>query len=315
MPTNTAEYAACALLMLLAGIAWAYIIGQICGIAANGNPVTAAFNKSNDSMNKFMASQKLPPEFRCRVRTYLLHSKDTMQEISNQDIICKLSPSLAGEMVSMGHRWVREGMVKWATPGVASYFFMARLIKGLGCSTHPPREVIPGKNRMLILRKGTCFTETLVMVSSKCTVWNSDFFLSNKLLRKNTPGRTITYVQVDFLERSFFMEVLGEGWEEMPKLKSAFRKIALFRGLQFMQSHEGMLPVEWVKYKGMENKKSSAAMLKRTRSLSIKEHDRETGAAGSLAAEHTAMLRRIESRLDNIEGNIRLGGNALDVLN
>lgn len=199
MPTNSTEYAASVVLMLLSGVAWAYIIGEICSIATNGNPVSVAYYASTDNMNRFMEEKRIPKELRQRVRMFLMQSKVTLRQRNQNEIMAQLSPNLAGEMICRGQRWVKDRMVFWCRH--ASGEFLARLIVGMGCNTYPPKDIIPPKDRMYVLQKGTCFTESLIQISSKNTVWNQDFVLHNPLLRKGITARTITYVQVDFMDR------------------------------------------------------------------------------------------------------------------
>jgi hypothetical protein len=66
-PQNTNEYAACILFMLFSGVAWAQIIGQICGIAAQGDPVEQAYYQNSDDINRLMDELKLIPRLRLEV--------------------------------------------------------------------------------------------------------------------------------------------------------------------------------------------------------------------------------------------------------
>jgi potassium voltage-gated channel Eag-related subfamily H protein 7 len=45
VPSNSVEYAVCVVFMLFAGVAWAHIIGEICGIAAAGDPVESEYHQ------------------------------------------------------------------------------------------------------------------------------------------------------------------------------------------------------------------------------------------------------------------------------
>lgn len=95
-PTNISEYNVCIVLMLIAGVTWAYIIGEICRVATNGNPVTRRANEAEDAINHLMASESLPDEFRQKVRTYLVHSTHAMHDTRRKGIVKSLSPTLAG---------------------------------------------------------------------------------------------------------------------------------------------------------------------------------------------------------------------------
>jgi hypothetical protein len=51
----------------------ANIIGQICGIAAAGDPVLNEFHAVNDDLNRFMDSTAIPLPSRMHVRMFLIH--------------------------------------------------------------------------------------------------------------------------------------------------------------------------------------------------------------------------------------------------
>ena len=52
VPQTVFEYGVCVLFMLISGMAWAYIIGGICGIISTGDEVEKNFNLLNDNMNR-----------------------------------------------------------------------------------------------------------------------------------------------------------------------------------------------------------------------------------------------------------------------
>jgi potassium voltage-gated channel Eag-related subfamily H protein 7 len=63
-PTNIVENLVILFLVLISGVLWANIIGQICGIAAAGDPVLNEFHAVNDDLNRFMDSTSIPIESR-----------------------------------------------------------------------------------------------------------------------------------------------------------------------------------------------------------------------------------------------------------
>jgi potassium voltage-gated channel Eag-related subfamily H protein 7 len=96
VPTNTVEYTACSAFMLLAGVSWAQIIGQICGIAAQGDPVETEFYRQSDDMNRLMQFMETDLPLRREVREYLNRSKASMCEQQRRSVLKTLTGSLAG---------------------------------------------------------------------------------------------------------------------------------------------------------------------------------------------------------------------------
>jgi hypothetical protein len=68
VPANIVENLVILFLVLISGVLWANIIGQICGIAAAGDPVLNEFHAVNDDLNRFMETTAIPIESRMHVR-------------------------------------------------------------------------------------------------------------------------------------------------------------------------------------------------------------------------------------------------------
>ena len=50
VPVNTVENFVCLILVILSGVVWANIIGQICAIAAAGDPVLTELHNKTDGL-------------------------------------------------------------------------------------------------------------------------------------------------------------------------------------------------------------------------------------------------------------------------
>jgi hypothetical protein len=156
-------------------------------------------------------------------------------------MIGNLNLKLSAEMYKE-KRWIKKKMVPWAPSFDAENGpeFTAKLIGSMKCEAFPPQDTVPANDRMFVLTAGTCFTDSLITMSSRCTVWNYDFFLHNPMLKKNLDGRTITYVQLESLERETFMEYVKEveDQEWYPLMRFKFMWIALLRGCTFCVNHQ-----------------------------------------------------------------------------
>jgi potassium voltage-gated channel Eag-related subfamily H protein 7 len=102
VPTNTAEYLVSVACMFIAGVSWAMIIGEICGIANSRDPIEAEHGQTMDDVNTLMCSLKLPQHLRQEVRRFVLHSKSALKAKAQRAVISKLSPLLRSHMTSEG---------------------------------------------------------------------------------------------------------------------------------------------------------------------------------------------------------------------
>jgi hypothetical protein len=232
-PTNLYENIGVSCLTLLSGIAWANIIGQICGLAASGDPVQQEFYQTNDDINMLMADTHIPSKIRQEVRMYLVHSKTAMRERNRKIILQNLSPELSGQMATMGQRWIKESMVFWVKD--CSTAFLALLITRMDCQAYAPKEVIAANDSMYILKRGTCMTNRLMMKSSKNTVWNMDFVLTSPAMqnvRSMVSGRTLSFCEVDVLTIEVFTNLMMSGFPEAAVIQRKIRWWALLRFIQ-----------------------------------------------------------------------------------
>jgi len=233
-PCNTAENMAISFLTLLSGVAWANIIGQICGLAAAGDPVQHIFHQTNDDINRLMRDTNIQPHMRQHVRLYLRHSKNAMRERARKDILKNLSPELSGQMAIMGQRWIKERMCFWVK--TCSPAFLALLITRMSCLAYAPKEIIAANECMYILKKGTCMTTRLMMKSSINTCWNIDFVLTHpayRKIRQMVAGRTLTFVQVDVLSLETFEDLMSCGFPETDVIIRKIRWWAVLRTIQY----------------------------------------------------------------------------------
>jgi hypothetical protein len=226
--------------MLFSGVAWAQIIGEICGIAAQGDPVELEYYQKSDDMNRLMGQMKLEPQsLRVAVRELILRSKNSMSEQARRNVLKSLSGNLAGEVACEGPRFIKGRMFSMIhAPCSASATALAAIVTGLKSLTVPPVEaLVASKNRLYILRSGTvCLnaasgdggrrimlphwpTLTIVMKSSKNTTWNNDLLIRNPVLRENVTARTLVYVDADYIDKDTLTSIL----DDFPEVRGRFQ--------------------------------------------------------------------------------------------
>lgn len=266
-PTNTLEYIGCVVFMLVSGVSWAMIIGRICGLAAAGDPVVKQYNSARANMDRIMEHMHVPPDLRQSIRMYMKHTKSAMEQRYRQDALQLLSPSLVGQITDQGSSFMTKCPVSWMVPMTIG--LRSDLLKRMGTESYPPKEEIPSSERMNILKKGTLAVNSplrrighdldgkrvhkLIMTSSTNIVWNEDMVLRSDDLRMHCIGRTITYVEIDYLERSVLESVLADYPIEKKNVRTRILWLGVFRMVVYMSSHQHLSPIEFREKHGINH--------------------------------------------------------------
>ena len=96
-------------MILLSGVLWSQLIGVLCGIASNLDPMTQAFRKEMSELNTFMAANPgmLDDMTRFRLREYFHQSVHMKNAMAQKRILAQLSPGLHSEVVwKVTEKWL-----------------------------------------------------------------------------------------------------------------------------------------------------------------------------------------------------------------
>ena len=88
--TNESEFVATTVFMLIAGVCWAYIIGNTCGIIATLDASKMQFHHMMDRLNGFMDDKHLPSTLRTQLRGYF----HNVRSLHNSNSCCILGLGL-----------------------------------------------------------------------------------------------------------------------------------------------------------------------------------------------------------------------------
>jgi hypothetical protein len=99
-PTNEAEQVLCIFSMLIGASAYAYVIGNVCGVVALMDQATSKYNQQMDELNLYMSENHMPNDLRIRLREYFQYSKQLNRQRYYQALLMEMSPSLRGEVAN-----------------------------------------------------------------------------------------------------------------------------------------------------------------------------------------------------------------------
>jgi len=100
-PKNPTETFIAIFMIIVSGVSWGILLGQVCGVVASLVEEEAEFRSMMDGLNSMMHDRSLPKDMRVRLRTFFLASKQAQRRNRQQSIIAAMSPGLQGEVVMM----------------------------------------------------------------------------------------------------------------------------------------------------------------------------------------------------------------------
>lgn len=246
-PQNIFERITCTVIVLVAGLCWAYILGEVGAIVTDMNAEKQSFRKMMNGLNKMMQEQGLPHELRRRLRSFFLSNKHQTQFARDQKLLRGMSPQLQAE-VSITLNW--QWLVK--VPFFREFIKMMDIKEMSGINTDPYRACIAdvahhmdasayaqqemfGESQVLyILSKGIATLNSRVALVG--SVWGEDFVLADRDLIRRTSAFALTYLEVLCLSRDKFFEVVGRREATCPQLKTIVRRYCVR-----MAAHRGIL--------------------------------------------------------------------------
>jgi len=242
-PKNTVERIVCTMMIFVAGIVWAYVLGQVCGIIGSMGMLEQEFRKSMDDLNYMMKDRELPQDMRRRLRSFFLSTKD-LQRICQQTVLLqRMSPALQGEVaITTNREWLRK--VDFMKPLLDSAqlgtslderapAYIVDIAIALHSSIFAQSELFGKPKTLYILQKG--LTSRRMQVLRSGSVWGEDFLLSNPRLVHSTVCHALTYVQVQQLRSHTFFQMVSKHKKAYPQLQRAVRqsivKLTFQRGI------------------------------------------------------------------------------------
>ena len=245
-PKNILERLVCCGIVLAAGLCWAYILGEVCGIVADMTSESQDFRKRMYHLNCMMKMQGLPGELKARLRSFFLQNRHQVQFLTQQTLLQDMSPQLQSEVSTvLNWTWIQKvtffsqflnflELQEMRGVHVAPYkACIADIAKALKASAFAQRESFDNVQVLYILSKGLVALDSRVAYNG--AVWGEDFVLSDTSLIRPVAGYALTYIEVLYLTRDALMEVIERRKASCPQLGRIVRqycvRVAVFRGI------------------------------------------------------------------------------------
>ncbi|CAE7337627.1 Kcnh2 [Symbiodinium necroappetens] len=245
-PKNILERLVCCGIVLSAGLCWAYVLGEVCGIVADMTSESQDFRKRMCQLNCMMKEQGLPGELKARLRSFFLQNRHQSQFLTQQTLLQDMSPQLQSEVSTvLNWTWIQKvtffsqflkflELQEMRGVHVAPYMAcIADIAKALKASAFAQRESFDNVQVLYILSKGLVALDSRVAYNG--AVWGEDFVLSDTSLIRPVAGYALTYIEVLYLTRDALMEVIARRKASCPQLGRIVRqycvRVAVFRGI------------------------------------------------------------------------------------
>eukprot|EP00928_Gymnodinium_smaydae_P026516 TRINITY_DN20797_c0_g1_i1.p1 TRINITY_DN20797_c0_g1~~TRINITY_DN20797_c0_g1_i1.p1 ORF type:complete len:680 (-),score=110.74 TRINITY_DN20797_c0_g1_i1:355-2394(-) len=232
-PKNLVERIFCICNILVAGLCWAYILGEVCGIVGDLNADAQSFRKKMDNLNQMMEERGLPQMMRRRLRSFFLSNKHATNHVNQQLLFQSMSPALQGE-VAMALNKVWLSKVSFLTQLVidsdyssADRACIADVARCLDTNAYAQGESFGKEQVLYILYRGLAGENMTIRIMNRGTVWGLDFILTDLKLIRLSRCTALTYLEVLHLTRSSFMEVLECHKASCPEFAKRVRQYIL----------------------------------------------------------------------------------------
>uniref|UniRef100_A0A7S2P568 Cyclic nucleotide-binding domain-containing protein n=1 Tax=Zooxanthella nutricula TaxID=1333877 RepID=A0A7S2P568_9DINO len=225
-------------MVVISGISWAVVLGQVCGTIANLNKDEQAFRSIMDELNVMMTDRVMPLEMRRRLRSFFLSNKSAQRRARHMRILNSMSPGLKGEVVMELNRvWIQKVSIlnsilldARASDGLYLHAFVVDVSMGLQTAFHAQSETFGSIQALYILGRGVVCRSC--RLHSAGAVWGVDFLLSTRELLEPFECLALTYVEVMSLPRGKFFELVEEHKDRCPGLARKVRWFCCWLGAQ-----------------------------------------------------------------------------------
>ncbi|KAK7237320.1 voltage-gated potassium channel [Aureococcus anophagefferens] len=114
--TNLAEQVLCLIVGLVGCIVMAFLIGDLCNVVGNMDPVGNDYTMTLDMLNSYLDEQNTPPALRMKLREYMGLAEKTFRDEQHKRILERLSPTLKAIVAhqNLGREVARIGFYEQA---------------------------------------------------------------------------------------------------------------------------------------------------------------------------------------------------------
>mmetsp|Transcript_104032 Transcript_104032/g.333449 ORF Transcript_104032/g.333449 Transcript_104032/m.333449 type:complete len:824 (+) Transcript_104032:59-2530(+) len=239
-PVNIVERIVSIVMIVISGISWAVVLGQVCGIIVNLDSDQQTFRTNMDELNSMMSDRVLPTDMRQRLRSFFLSNKTAQRRMRHDRLISCMSPGLQGEVVmSINDRWIGhvsllrqiQVVAKGASRNAPSFAsFIVGISLRMTSIVHAQQELFGVPHVLYIVNRGLVSRQQRILQTG--AVWGQDFVISDSRLVDPSQGYSLTYVELTTLSRESFMLLAEKYGSVNSELKRRVRRYCCWLAFQ-----------------------------------------------------------------------------------
>eukprot|EP00746_Dinoflagellata_sp_MGD_P041189 gnl/MRDRNA2_/MRDRNA2_19957_c0_seq1.p1 gnl/MRDRNA2_/MRDRNA2_19957_c0~~gnl/MRDRNA2_/MRDRNA2_19957_c0_seq1.p1 ORF type:complete len:734 (-),score=112.90 gnl/MRDRNA2_/MRDRNA2_19957_c0_seq1:116-2317(-) len=229
-PTRNMEYVIGILCQLAGGLTWAYVIGSICGIIANANPIKVEFENSMDALNRMLKEQHINVALRFELREYLREQQHHHYLERARDITQTFSPQLQSRLLQetvMGEAIHKVWYFRPCHP-----LFVVKLSLLFNAMQFAKGDRVGGPKLLCILQRGTVAWNGHVLLPGD--FWGADMIVTSELLQKDNEALAMNFAEVLQLSYKDLRELLDRWPEEDIRIRRAACMLAFRTAVRLM---------------------------------------------------------------------------------
>eukprot|EP00405_Crypthecodinium_cohnii_P035180 CAMPEP_0206528080 /NCGR_PEP_ID=MMETSP0325_2-20121206/1739_1 /ASSEMBLY_ACC=CAM_ASM_000347 /TAXON_ID=2866 /ORGANISM="Crypthecodinium cohnii, Strain Seligo" /LENGTH=527 /DNA_ID=CAMNT_0054023629 /DNA_START=719 /DNA_END=2302 /DNA_ORIENTATION=+ len=230
-PKNIIETIVATVMIIVSGISWAVVLGQVSGIVSNLGSEEQEFRSRMDELNSMMEDRVMDPTMRQRLRTFFLSNRSARRRNRQRQIISEMSSGLQGEVVlELNRMWIAKvsmlnQMLEKASVDIVSApqyrSVIVEVAMKLQLVVHAQSEVFGEPYKLNILILGLVARQHRVYTSG--SVWGIDFVLADSKYAEPCESFALTYCELTTLKRKTFFDVIKKHATVLPKLQYEVR--------------------------------------------------------------------------------------------
>lgn len=233
-PGRRGEYAIGILCQLVGGLTWAYVIGSICGIIANSDPIKMDFENRMDALNRMLHEQNIQPHLRFDLREYLREQSHYHHLERAREIAQTFSPQLQGRLLeetvigdAIQKVWYFHGCHPEFLVKLTALFTAAQFSRG---------DHLGGANMLYIVQRGSIGCNGRILLPGD--FFGEDMIMSSNILLKEHVAFAMGFVFVLHLEQSDLEALLETHPVERLRIRRAACMIAFRLAVRFVASQK-----------------------------------------------------------------------------
>lgn len=286
--------------MCIGSAAYAYIVGNICGIIATMDQATTEFNATMDDLNLYMAENHMPAELRVRLREYFMYCRQINRQKYYSTLLEKMSPALRGEVTYFINKaWIeavpflsRNGPMGAAIGEEEHRLFITDVAMSLNAVAFGPQEVIvklgEPAERMYIMQRGVVAKQGQIIAGGK--YFGEDIIMA--AARRTYMVRALTFVDLFVLEKSKLEGILQSA--NFENIELLIRRAALCESfkMSFIRLAHMRAGIKDSKYLAVPQAGSRPSSAKRLRTPASAQASQQGNATVVERAENELQISR-----------------------